>query len=98
MPSQNKTESYICPTAELTPNPMNTAVIENMVDTKKHETSDNANATIKCGNKIENIRSKLEIMATPESKTRKGKKWKNVQVALLLIKLRRKLKEGSGDG
>ena len=56
----SQTKSYICQT-ELQLTSINTVVIENMVDIKENETSNNLDTTIKCRNKIKNLRSKLEI-------------------------------------
>ena len=73
MLSQNKTEGCICPT-ELQSSPQNTVVIENMVDIKQNESSNNLDATLKHGDKIDKLRSKLKIMTNTIFKGQKRKK------------------------
>ena len=55
MLNKNKNESYICKTT-LEPTPINPVVIENMRDIKQSESCNDADATVKCDNKKDNLR------------------------------------------
>ena len=63
MSKKNKKESYICQTT-LQPTPNNTVVIENMTDIKESESCNDADATLKCDNKVKNLQTKLENVAS----------------------------------
>ena len=58
-----KKESYICQTT-LQPTPNNPVVIENMTDIKESESCNDADATVKCDNKVKNLRTKVENVAS----------------------------------
>ena len=47
----------------LEPTPLNPVVIENMRDIKQSESCDDADATVKCDNKVQNLRMKSENVA-----------------------------------
>ena len=63
MLNENKNESCICQ-IRLQPTPTNTVVIESMTFLKESESCSDTDATIKCDDKVKNLRTKLEVMAS----------------------------------
>ena len=77
MLNENKNESCICQTT-LQPTSINPVVIENMTDMNQSESCDDADATVKCDNKVENLRTKSENVANTTTTNQKRASLKKI--------------------
>ena len=81
MLNQSKNESYICKTT-LEPTPINPVVIENMRDIKQSESCNDADATVKCDNKKDNLRRYDNVANTTTTNQERAKLKKILNEAL----------------
>ena len=77
MLNENKNESHIFQTT-LQPTPVNPVVIENMTDIKESESCSDADATVKCDNKVKNLQTNSENVASTTITNQKRARLKKV--------------------